>query len=543
MVNRKRKHEAGAAVAFMSRGRALKKLQLSLSDFRKLCILKGIYPQEPRHPKKAGKGSTAPTTYYLTKDIQFVMHEPIIKKFRQYKIFVRKLKRAVDKKDVHREQRLRNRKPELTLDHIVKERYPTLVDAIRDLDDALSLCFLFSKMPKNKKVHAEQIKLCRRLTVEFMNYVIASRSLRKVFISIKGIYFQVEVMGQIVTWLSPHNVAYTHPVNVDYRIMSTFAQFSCILLGFVNFALYKSLELHYPPQVFTDEDYESEDTTEVCSKHDLATEILASLTTEMRADNYEIIMDKFENDGNSREAMQAEVEKLANLFSKFKFFLNREVDRETFTFVIRACGGEVSWCKTGFPIGATYDCDDESITHQVVDRTNVKNNLLNRQYIQPQWVVDCLNTRTILPTKDYLPGATLPPHLSPFVEEQEGDYIPPEKLKLMDSTIATRSIDTESSDQPEKAKNPSGKRKLTQEKPKPETTVSEGKVLKIRQAQKMMEQKNEERKLAEMAIPKKNKRLYNKIKHLNKKRTQEALTLANKRRAYENNLKKQKTSL
>ncbi|ESN90984.1 hypothetical protein HELRODRAFT_182456 [Helobdella robusta] len=33
-----------------------------------------------------------------------------------------KLKRAVDKKDVHREQRLRNRKPELTCDHIVKER-------------------------------------------------------------------------------------------------------------------------------------------------------------------------------------------------------------------------------------------------------------------------------------------------------------------------------------------------------------------------------------------------------------------------------------
>jgi len=87
-VNRRRKATSGAATAYMSRNQALKKLQLRLADFRRICILKGIYPHEPRHPKKAGgaTGSTAPKTYYYAKDINFLLHEPIVNKFREYKV-------------------------------------------------------------------------------------------------------------------------------------------------------------------------------------------------------------------------------------------------------------------------------------------------------------------------------------------------------------------------------------------------------------------------------------------------------------------------
>ena len=51
--------------------------------------------------------------------------------------------------------------------------------------------------------------------------------------------------------------------------------------------------------------------------------------------------------------------------------------------------------------------------------------------MQPQWVFDCINENMILPVNDYLPGATLPAHLSPFIEVKEGDYIPPEKQRLI----------------------------------------------------------------------------------------------------------------
>lgn len=40
-----------------------------------------------------------------------------------------------------------------------------------------------------------------------------------------------------------------HPTDVDYRVMATFTEFYTTLLGFVNFRLYHSLNLVYPPKV------------------------------------------------------------------------------------------------------------------------------------------------------------------------------------------------------------------------------------------------------------------------------------------------------
>lgn len=106
----------------MSRASALKKLQLNLKDFRRLCILKGIYPREPNNRKKAQKGKADKRTLYYVKDIRFLMHEPLIWKFRDFKIYMRKIKTAMEKGDRATAERLKANKPSMQLDHLVKER-------------------------------------------------------------------------------------------------------------------------------------------------------------------------------------------------------------------------------------------------------------------------------------------------------------------------------------------------------------------------------------------------------------------------------------
>jgi pescadillo protein len=124
----------------------------------------------------------------------YLAHEPLLVKFREFKSFMKKIKRSINRGDIKDAKRRERSKPKYNLDHIIKERYPTFQDALADLEDALSMVHLFSMLPSHNQVirqavTAQCLKLCR----EWQNYVCESRSLRKVFVSIKGIYYQAEV--------------------------------------------------------------------------------------------------------------------------------------------------------------------------------------------------------------------------------------------------------------------------------------------------------------------------------------------------------------
>eukprot|EP00873_Tetraselmis_striata_P029460 jgi/Tetstr1/449724/TSEL_036791.t1 len=236
--------QAGSAAQYVTRNQALKKLQLKLPEFRRLCILKGIHPREP---KKKVHGPNK--TYYHIKDVNFLLHEPLLDKFRDAHAYERKIRKAKAKKNRELLLKLIQRRPTFRLDHLVRERYPSFIDALRDIDDALTLVFLFATLPADKhhKLPQKTIEASRRIALEWQAWVVRSHSLRKVFVTVRGYYYQAEVMGQSITWMTPHQVSQVLPIDVDYRVMLTFLDFYLVLLRFVNFKLYHSLGLKYPP--------------------------------------------------------------------------------------------------------------------------------------------------------------------------------------------------------------------------------------------------------------------------------------------------------
>ena len=114
----------------------------------RLCILKGIHPREPRK-KPHGRHRT----YYHAKDIGFLAHEPLLARFREDVALERRVRRARAKGNPAAADRLAASRPAHRLDHLVRERYPTLADALRDLDDPLTLVHLFAALASDERAH------------------------------------------------------------------------------------------------------------------------------------------------------------------------------------------------------------------------------------------------------------------------------------------------------------------------------------------------------------------------------------------------------
>ncbi|KAH8816412.1 Pescadillo N-terminus-domain-containing protein [Xylogone sp. PMI_703] len=492
----KKKGTSGSAKNFITRTQAVRKLQISLPDFRKLCIWKGIYPREPRNKKKASKSPTPSTTFYYTKDIQYLLHEPLLKKFREQQALEKKISKALGRGDAHDAQRLERNasRPEKSgrskyaLDHLIRERYPTFADALRDLDDCLSMLFLFANLPSTSTVPAKMIARCERLCLEFEHYLIASHSLNKSFLSIKGIYYQATIQGQDILWLVPYKFNQRVTGDVDFRIMGTFIEFYQTLLGFVNFRLYTSIGLVYPPKF----DVNRDDQGAELGAFSLEGNSLGPLKQQPQIANSEnqqpdpklqAEIDKLMSQLNEKEKVQeANSETTPNadeeesdridkfepvvpggdillqpsysstdpskLFANFTFFLSRETPRQPLELLLRAFGCKrIGWDAVLGEGAFTHNELDPSITHQIVDRPPVQVDTENGQqdaiednqtaqrlkagfrvpgriYIQPQWVWDSVNDEELKRPDLYAPGASLPPHLSPFVKKVRGQYDP-----------------------------------------------------------------------------------------------------------------------
>lgn len=514
MGKKVKKGEMGPSTEFVTRSSALKRLQITLKDFRRLCILKGIYP---RVPTKAPKG--ADKVYYELKDISYLAHEPLLHKFREFKSFMKKIRKAAGRKEFEDARRKNEMKPKFVLNHLIKERYPRFIDALRDLDDALCMVHLFAALPSQGRVTSQHTLTCSELVRHWQYYVAKSQTLQKAFISIKGIYFQAEILGEPITWLAPHQFTQAIPKEVDFRVMMCFLEFYEVFLKFVMFKLFHNMDLQYPPVVHKDlndagcfllavqaleqadegvaaaagastgrkavalQDVAARGASVVSSGSDKKQQQMVASSaarisslsdrlqslgevddgedddadsddegppiTQSLTDAFGSLINEAATAGDEEEkgvfskgitydaagneiALRAGGDKKSSLFQGLVFFINREVPLDWMQLLIISAGGTVGWEGAGSP----FDTTSSLITHHVIDRPldSSQQALMQqhqREFVQPQWLFDCLNISILLPVSKYAPGIGLPPHLSPFVDDQKEGYVPEYRQELL----------------------------------------------------------------------------------------------------------------
>lgn len=270
------------------------------------------------------------------------------------------------------------------------------------------------------------------------------------------------------------------PTDVDVRVMLTFLELYQTLLGFVFFKLYADAGLVYPPPLDMQKDEgaagigafnlkemsrvadasTSRKTKQVevdgklISGKDVRQTIKNISVTESGDGDVEMpdadtsadpetVEEDFvpqlstsnPQDATALPTLQSlsslPQSNSSKLFAPFTFWLSRETSRPIFEFLVRSFGGRIGWPASSGG-GSAFDETDESITHVIIDRPlaeksdeteEERERRRRRKYVQPQWVVDCINAGKILFEEPYTQGKTLPPHLSPF-EAREGAYDP-----------------------------------------------------------------------------------------------------------------------
>lgn len=575
----KKKNTRGNAKNFMTRSQAVRKLQVSLADFRRLCIFKGIYPREPRNKKKANKGSTAPTTFYYSKDIQYLMHEPVLAKFREHKTFAKKLTKALGRGQVASAKKLEENRSTYKLDHVIKERYPSFPDAVRDIDDALNMLFLFANLPATDQVSSKITREAQSICNQWLAYVARERLVRKVFVSIKGVYYQADVKGEEVRWLVPFKFPENIPSDIDFRIMLTFLEFYSTLLHFVLYKLYTDSGLVYPPKLDTEKDkiisglasyiLESQDEKDslTSADHDSNSNIearaldSATLKSALKVDQKEeekelndideeeaervenVELDTFEdnskNKGDILEQPSRFNSSVSTLFSDFVFYVGREVPMDIVEFLILSCGGSVISEAGLDQLDTKKDIDLSKITHQLVDRPVLKKKLAGRTYVQPQWIFDCINQAGLVAANLYLPGETLPPHLSPWGDtagynpvatDDEEDESDVEESEAEDENIEAAANSSEESEdedlEAQKELELEAQGVTFSEAKEGETEPVKAKSKK----RKATTEEEEERKLKMIMMSNKQRKLYKKMKYSNAQKEERVESLKKKRK-------------
>ena len=141
----------------------------------------------------------------------------------------------------------------------------------------------------------------------------------------------------------------------------------------------------------------------------------------------------------------------------------------------------------------------------------------SREYIQPQWIFDCSNFRFLLPVKKYNVGAALPPHLSPWINNDEEGYKPAyaEQIeKLKNGELLSDDDEEMTSSEPVDVAVKSDDSSENDSEEDDSSDEEENEAEKLKASKKKRQSEDDEAKeLAKLMMSKKAKRLYGRMQY------------------------------
>ena len=384
------KRKVGKSSKLIREEKALDRVALTPEDFRRVAILKDV------HPQVMPQDRSSPWAYFHKSDLALINGDTFSWFIRHKQSWENKYKKAVNRGETFSAPQ-----PKPPYAELIRSRYPTVADAIRDLDDGLTTVALVSQLASVPHIDAARIRRASELIAEFHFYVAKAQLLKKGFISVKGYYFEASIEMMPVIWRIPHRFPLQVEEGVDYKVIADFLELYENLLSFINAHLYRSIEMKYPPSIdqekwakrlYIDSIMDQEEAPKYVEAEEnensksLEEEIKKASEAVPDADEEELVIEK------------------TGIFAGLRFVIDSKVPADPFIFVIRSLGGEIEY----------FDPQSLQVNYEITDRKELDGAVIGRSYVQPQWVFDCLNEKRILPVDDYIPGAILPVHRSPF---------------------------------------------------------------------------------------------------------------------------------
>ncbi|CAD2091208.1 pescadillo homolog, putative [Plasmodium vinckei lentum] len=447
---------------YLTKRKIQKKLFLNESEFRRLCIFKGIYPKDYKDiPLKLRNKFHKNKVYYTRSDYKKLSNEKIIQDFRKIKTGLKRYKKyKLSLEDNEKCKSIIRNFPKYKLDHIIKERFPILVYAVEQLNDALTAIIAYSFLPSNENIGIKNNLINQSIILRnhFHYYTYKTNKIKKGFISVKGYYLQAEILQKKITWLIPHIFTPYFDKSIDFKVITNFIEYYVTLLRFVLYKLYRLDGLSYPPKEYTDlkneklnhlafdknfitkeiaNELEAKESTEQNTLEDSEIKTGNDEIAEFEKNNQENEINEPSKNGEKKKKIETKpiehdiinndnTKSVKNLFKNQIFYIHSNMPFDVLSIIILSCGGTICWNSLYSP----YKYEDKSITHEILEvsgenmetqNSNKTNNIneytYKRSFIQPQYIFDCLNTNKILSCEDYNINKTLPVHLSPFIDD------------------------------------------------------------------------------------------------------------------------------